>query len=197
MTTQPIIIEVQGEPKAQPRARAFAMKTKSGGTFVRMYNPGTAEAWKNSIAAAAQSLRPQQPITTPVRLDLVLRFPRPQTHYRTGRHAAELRPDAPTWHTAKPDRDNCEKAIMDCLTMLSFWKDDSQVCCGEIRKVWVPSINAGATIWIQPATTAAPPPRVDDGELFTLEDIAAANRSAEMQAAAEQRRAEREATRPF
>jgi len=35
---------VIGIPKAQPRARAFAV-----GGRARMYNPGTAEAWKADI----------------------------------------------------------------------------------------------------------------------------------------------------
>lgn len=34
-------------------------------------------------------------------------------------------------HRQKPDRDNCDKAILDCL-----WKDDSVIACGSIEKQW-------------------------------------------------------------
>jgi hypothetical protein len=41
----PISIFVHGEPKGQPRPRAFAR-----GGMVRMYDPATAEGWKSAIA---------------------------------------------------------------------------------------------------------------------------------------------------
>ena len=41
---------VHGEPKAQPRAKAFARNGRAG-----IYDPGTAEGWKGAIAAALQA----------------------------------------------------------------------------------------------------------------------------------------------
>jgi len=75
--------------------------------------------------------------TGPVRLDMEFLLRRPKSHYRSGKHAAELKPDAPTWHFSKPDRDKLERAIMDALTGILF-TDDAQVCDGPIAKRYAP-----------------------------------------------------------
>ena len=101
----------------------------------RVFEAGTAEGWKSLIAAAAKPHTPPVPILGPVRVELTFVFPRPKSHYRTGKNAGVLRDDAPTWHTSKPDRDNLEKAVLDALTQLGgFWRDDSQVCAGSVSK---------------------------------------------------------------
>ena len=138
---------VRGEPKGQPRARAFALK-RGGQTFVRMYTPGSAESWKNEIAIAARPHLPLHPLLGPIALDLEFYFERPKAHYRTGRNAGVLREDAPYWHTSKPDRDNLEKAVMDALTTLGFFKDDAQVCGGDRPPVKVYGDVAGCNIRI-------------------------------------------------
>lgn len=44
--------------------------------------------------------------------------------------------------TSKPDTDNLEKALKDCMTRLHFWKDDAQVASEISEKFWaaVPGI---------------------------------------------------------
>ena len=138
----PIIIEVSGVPKGQPRARAFYKP----GLGVRVYDPGSAEGWKGQIALAARPVLPVTPLDGPIRVDIDFRFPRPKGHYGAGKNAAVLKPGAPSWHTAKPDRDNAEKAVLDCLTQLGAWRDDAQACCGEVTKRY--GDTAGATIKI-------------------------------------------------
>jgi len=50
---KPITFFVPGEPKGQPRPRAFARKM--GDKFVaRVFDAATAEGWKGAIAAVAQ-----------------------------------------------------------------------------------------------------------------------------------------------
>ncbi len=141
-------VRVYGIPKAQPRARAFAMKI--GGKFsARMYDAGTAEAWKSDIARAFEEFQLVPIPSGPVRATITFIFPRPKSHYRTGKHAGFLKPDMPTFHSGKPDRDNCEKAVLDCLTRLGFWGDDGQVCAGEVVKVYAnPLEQPGAQIII-------------------------------------------------
>lgn len=134
MTTA-ICFFAHGTPKGQPRPRAFARKM--GSKFVaRCYDDGTAEGWKSQIAIAAKEHTPTTPIEGPVRVDLTFMFPRPKDHFRTGKNAGQLKDGAPKYHTSKPDRDNCEKAVLDALKALGFFRDDSQVCDGTPRKLY-------------------------------------------------------------
>lgn len=109
--------DVYGEPKGQPRPRAFA----SGGK-ARVYDPGTAEGWKGSIAMAARDHLPPCPIDSPVRMAVTFYFQRPARLLR------KRDPDGVIPHTAKPDSDNAAKAVLDCLTSIGMWRDDALVC---------------------------------------------------------------------
>lgn len=122
---------VPGIPKGQPRARACIRGRHAG-----IYNPATADDWKSAVYDSAKRFAPQSPEAGPVCVDLTFYFPRPKGHYRTGRRTHELRPDAPKFHTSKPDRDNSDKAVLDSLSQLGFWKDDAQVCDGRIQKLY-------------------------------------------------------------
>jgi Holliday junction resolvase RusA-like endonuclease len=135
-TPTPIQFFAIGEPKGQPRARAFA-RVVNGKPFVRMYDPASAEGWKSQIADAARPYAPFLPMTGPVRMDGVFVFPRPKSHYGSGKNADKLKEGAPRFHTSKPDGDNLCKAVWDCLTTLGFWRDDCQICAGEWTKVYV------------------------------------------------------------
>jgi len=123
---------VDGDPKGQPRARA----TKIGG-FIRLYTPGTAADFKDRIRAAATAagLRGKM-LKGPLRVSITFFFTRPKNHFRAN---GQLKPHAPVWHTAKPDRDNSEKAVDDALTSIGAWKDDSQVCDGPVQKKYANS----------------------------------------------------------
>jgi len=136
--TAPLVFFAVGEPKGQPRARAFALPSKDGGKpFVRMYDPGTAEGWKSQIAEAARPHAPFLPLAGPIRMDAVFVFSRPKSHYGSGKNSDKLKEGAPQYHISKPDGDNLCKAVWDCLTTLGFWRDDCQICAGEWIKVYV------------------------------------------------------------
>ncbi len=114
-----------GDPKGQPRPRAF-----SRGGMTRMYDPGTAEGWKGQIAAAAMPHKPAERLEGPLRVALLFYFARPKSHS----NSKGIKPTAPEWRTSKPDADNLAKAVLDCITQLGFWKDDSQVASMDVRK---------------------------------------------------------------
>ena len=40
------------------------------------------------------------------------------------------------WMTEKPDTENLNKALVDCMTQLGFWADDAQVVSEIIEKFW-------------------------------------------------------------
>lgn len=133
-----IEFDVSGIPKAQPRPRAFARRMGSQ-VFVRAYDPGTAEAWKCAIAMAAKPYLAEvpteanglKPTSIPVQLGLWFYLPRPKAHWRPD---MTLRDWAPEVHTGKPDSDNLAKAVLDALTTLGFWQDDSQVWALRVEK---------------------------------------------------------------
>jgi Holliday junction resolvase RusA-like endonuclease len=130
---------VHGEPRGQPRPRAFARKF--GNKYsARVYNPATAEGWKSQIAMAAKPYVPVTPLEGPLSVDLTFMLPRPKSHFRTGKHTEDLRSDAPTYHTSKPDSDNLSKAAYDCLTAIGFWRDDAQVCVGKTTKLYTDKV---------------------------------------------------------
>lgn len=134
---------VPGEPKAQPRPRAFARKFGNK-WMARVYDAGTAEGWKSLIAASAKKYIPQQPIDGAVILTILFAMPRPKYHYRSN---GMLKDTAPVMHQSRPDLDNLEKAVMDALTQLGFWNDDAQVAWKHTNKVY--GMIAGATIKIE------------------------------------------------
>jgi hypothetical protein len=62
-----ISFRVDGLPKGQPRPRAFARKM--GDRFVaRVFDAGTAEAWKSEIALAARPSLPPAPLAVPIEM---------------------------------------------------------------------------------------------------------------------------------
>ena len=140
-----------GDPKGQPRPRAFARKFGAKWQ-ARVYDAGTAEGWKSQVALAVKALNKGIVIPDgPIRVNSSFYFRRPKSHFRTGKNAHLLRDDAPEWHTQKPDRDNLDKAVLDALTQLGCWSDDCQVCAGEISKRWAPlGSGPGCLLEIEP-----------------------------------------------
>jgi Holliday junction resolvase RusA-like endonuclease len=125
---------VRGEPKAQPRTDGRIARRRKGRivpAYVHMYTPETAEGWRERVTIAArQAGMPMEPWTGPVSVTIDLYFPRRE------KQLGPEYPDGPFLHTEKPDRDNCEKAILDTLKKARLFKDDAQVCAGPVRKWW-------------------------------------------------------------
>ena len=124
---------VPGLPVAQPRPRAVSFAGHA-----RLYNPGTSSTWKACvIKAAADEMKKGFKTAAkgvPVCCNLTFYFPRPASHFGTGRNAGLLKANAPIHPTTKPDRDNLCKSTEDALTAAAVWMDDAQVTDGRIRK---------------------------------------------------------------
>lgn len=133
----PVAFFVEGQPKGQPRARACVRGKRAG-----VYDPGTADAWKASIAevwrnvVTPENVPRLQPFETAVSLRLNFFFRRPKGHYGTGKNAGKLKATAPVHHTGKPDCDNLAKAVMDVLTRLGAWTDDAIVPRLTVWRAW-------------------------------------------------------------
>lgn len=118
-------IWVAGDPKAQPRARAFSRNGRAS-----VYNPSTAEGWKSTLAVELRPFVPPEPEAGPMSVRLRFVFARPKTHYTK----RGLRPEAPVWHTAATDCDNLAKSLLDAATVIGIWHDDGQVARLDVSK---------------------------------------------------------------
>jgi len=116
---------VEGEPKAQPRPRAF-----SRGGRIRLWDPGTADPWKALVAHELRPYRPEQPIDAPVLLVVEFHLPRPQRLMRAKDQ------EEPVGCKSKPDIDNLLKAVMDSLTDDGWWTDDAVVVATSASKMF-------------------------------------------------------------
>ena len=126
-----------GDPKGQPRARAFARKM--GAKHVaRMYDSDVADAWKQAVSLQIA----REMMAYPVAVDLVgafdvnltFFFRRPKSHYGKGGH---VKASAPVCHVSKPDADNLAKLVLDRITRGGrIWRDDSQVARLRVDKFW-------------------------------------------------------------
>jgi Holliday junction resolvase RusA-like endonuclease len=131
------VFTVSGDPKGQPRPRAFYNK-RTGRASV--FDASTAEGWKAAVAAAAsRAIRlngwagEYPTFTGALRVATTFYFKRPKRHFNT---KGELRPFPPELYTSKPDSDNLEKAVWDVLTQLQVWDDDSQICENTTKKFY-------------------------------------------------------------
>lgn len=125
-----ISFRVQGEPKAQPRVKAFRR-----GAHASVYTPDTADAWKALVAAAAAQASPPEPFRGAVHVRLAFFMPRPKRLQRSPVSA---------WHGQKPDVDNLAKAVLDAMAETGWWLDDAQVAELVARKLWARAVEPGA-----------------------------------------------------
>lgn len=66
---------------------------------------------------------PEAPYTGAVRLTVKWLFPK-------GSHADG------EWKITRPDTDNLQKLLKDCMTKCGYWKDDALVCSEITEKFW-------------------------------------------------------------
>jgi Holliday junction resolvase RusA-like endonuclease len=133
-----IKFEVLGKPAHQQRHRHFRRAN-----FVQLYDPSKED--KHDFLSVAMNNKPSVPFDQPLEVTLDLFFPRPKSHYRTGKYAGMLKDNAPKWHIAKPDSDNLAKFVMDSLNK-KFWRDDSIVCSLIVYKRYSETPRTEVTI---------------------------------------------------
>ena len=138
---------ITGEPKGQPRPRAFARKM--GNVHVaRFYDSDVADEWKRQVMLAiieAANAHKWTLTLRPVAVELRFAMPRPKSH--SG--AKGLKTSAPEYHTQKPDIDNLEKLLGDQITRSGrIWRDDSQVVSMRSDKFWAVANEQGCSVSI-------------------------------------------------
>ena len=143
-----LTFQITGEPKGQPRPRAFARKM--GAVHVaRFYDSDVADAWKGAvmlaIMQAAKVGNGWHFTSEAVSVSLNFAMPRPKSHFG----AKGLKPSAPVHHSGKPDADNLAKLVMDQITKSGkIWRDDSQVVTLIVHKLWASGNESGCAVLI-------------------------------------------------
>jgi len=156
MTTPTLTINVVGLPAPQGSKRAFVVN----GRAVMTESSKKVKPWRQDVAAAIQDAMDDPTTdwrvpTGPIRVDITYYLPRPRYHFRTGKRAHELKPNAPTYVDKKPDKDKLDRATYDALTTSGAIRDDAQIAAGETTKRYADAAT-GARITITPITTEHP-----------------------------------------
>ena len=126
-------LTVRGEPKSQPRPRFVNGRVISNITpAVSSWQAAVQRAASEALCAIAVGLLDK---ATALRVDVTFFFPTKKSE-RWGKP-----------HTQKPDRDNCDKLILDeCTKVGLFGGDDCRVSAGMIRKYWCRPGGDGAIV---------------------------------------------------
>lgn len=140
---------IPGTPKGQPRPKAF-----SRGGHAGVYDPATANEWKQNVRDAAKKTGSTIPGNFPLSVFMEFRIARPKGHYGSGKKSTVLKPSAPRWHVSKPDSDNLAKAVMDALNDCGFWTDDSIVSLLQVKKEYTNTHETGCYISVLPMDSA-------------------------------------------
>jgi Holliday junction resolvase RusA-like endonuclease len=157
-----LVIDVVASPKAQPRARAMAFRRGKGAAqrwSARVYDPGTAGAWRAAVSQVAGIALGENRVAGPVVFAAVWRFDRPKSHYRVRRGERVLisKPENrfPTSRNLG-DVDNLAKSTTDVLVSDGFMDDDAFCVAIPALKVWArDGDHAGARIAVVPAAWPA------------------------------------------
>ncbi len=90
------------------------------------YDPPELNRAKAKITGALYRAMPEdwQMITGPCRLMVKWLFPLKGNH------------EDGEWKITKPDTDNLQKMLKDCMTRLHYWKDDALVVSEVVEKFW-------------------------------------------------------------
>ena len=88
------------------------------------YDPPAVKVARTVLSAHLAVHKPDKPMAGPVSLRVLWLFPKGKSH-KNGE-----------WRTTKPDTDNLQKLLKDCMTRCGFWNDDAQVAREIIEKRW-------------------------------------------------------------
>ena len=98
------------------------------------FDPPNVKEAKQLLMGHLAKNKPDRPIEGAVELTAMWLFPKGRSH----RHGE--------WRKTKPDTDNLQKLLKDCMTQVGFWKDDAQVVSEKVQKRWSSDPTG---IWIE------------------------------------------------
>lgn len=126
-----------------PPTRTAQQKGESvrGGRIIHYVKREVQEA-EDTLRLALRPYRPPVPYDGPIKLTCSWCFDKGKSH-KDGE-----------WRTTRPDTDNLQKLLKDCMTKEGFWVDDSRVCYEICKKMW--TTKPGLAIVIEPMEVLNP-----------------------------------------
>lgn len=107
-----------------PTATAQMKQVRVVGGKPMFYDPPRVKEARQTLSALLSPHRPASPLAGPISLRVFWLFPKGKSH-RNGE-----------WRITKPDIDNLQKMLKDCMTRVGFWNDDAQVVQEVVEKRW-------------------------------------------------------------
>ena len=87
------------------------------------YDTAKLKSARSAFESLLRQHTPQTPLEGPVALIV-------DWHFATKTHKDGA------YRVTRPDTDNLQKLLKDCMTRTGFWSDDAQVCREEVAKRW-------------------------------------------------------------
>ena len=87
------------------------------------YDTAKLKAARSTFESLLRKHKPSEPLEGPVALIV-------EWHFATKSHKEGA------YRVTRPDTDNLQKLLKDCMTHVGFWNDDAQVCREIIEKFW-------------------------------------------------------------
>lgn len=107
-----------------PTVTAQEKKVTAKNGRVVMYEPAELKEARQLLTDHLWRYKPDKPMRGAVELVVTWCFP------------AKSPDQNGAWKITKPDTDNLNKMLKDCMTKVGFWKDDALVCREIIEKCW-------------------------------------------------------------
>lgn len=95
----------------------------------QFYESDSLKDARSKYMSLLSSHKPDQKISGPIRLTVKWLFPMTKQSVNG------------QYKTSKPDTDNLNKLLKDCMTELGFWNDDAQVASEIIEKFWADNVG--------------------------------------------------------
>ena len=107
-----------------PTVTAQQAKVAVVGNRPMFYKPEKVKTARQMLIRHLKPFKPPSPYEGAIELHVVWLFPKGKSHKHN------------EWRITKPDTDNLQKMLKDCMTEVGFWKDDAQVVKEIVEKRW-------------------------------------------------------------
>ncbi len=99
--------------------------------------------WRSVVSMVGRDSYRGDPVEEAMAVEVVFVMPRIKGHFRSN---GELKPNAPTYHTVKPDGSKLFRSTEDALTGI-IWRDDSLIVHQCVTKVYGAQCGAFVTVY--------------------------------------------------